>query len=339
MEPDPQDVVTRTGGLTKTATGLATVAEWYRDEMIKVEGDWDGLSPQERIEALLGPANSALGKFGVPPVTTGQSLGGDDNPSFSRAGWWVLCNERFADFDSSRQQFHQKFTLAAGSIYHEARHAEQVFRVARKLAFEGKTPKEIGQMLGITERITQQAAKVPLSDEQKDEWAQARAWQLNLEGTGGNPAPADTVNQQMLAAKDAYHNAQGHWENYQYTVTGNPKVTPEFKRLYDDTIAGDGGPEKWAQRGEDWRLKYIRAREWFKQWFTFYAKMPVEEDAWAVGGQVEYLLTGKAFTAQDVLADLSPDERTMTPIVSDQERRLLVALLEQFGPEGNMPPQ
>ena len=315
------------------------MARWYRDEMIKVEGAWEELSLRERIQALLAPANTALGKFGVPPVSTGEGLGGDDNPGFNRALWGVFCTERFADFEPSHQQFHQKFTLAAGSIYHEARHAEQVFRVARKLAAEQKTPKEIGQMLGITEGIAQRAAEVPLSDKQKDEWAQAGAWQLNLERTDGNPARADTVNDKMLAAKDEYHKAEGDWENYQYTVTSNPKVTPEFKRLYDETIAEDGGQGKWAQRGEDWRLKYIQARESFKQWFTFYAKMPVEEDAWAVGGQVENLLTGKAFTAQDVLADLSPDERTMTPIVSVQERQLLEAFLEQYGPESNIPPQ
>ena len=68
----------------------------------------------------------------------------------------------------------------------------------------------------------------------------------------------------------------------------------------------------------------------FRQWFTLYARTPVEEDARAVGGQVEYLLAGKAFTAQDVLAGLSPDERTMTPIVSDQERSVPEALPEQF---------
>ena len=194
----------------------------------------------------------------------------------------------------------------------------------------------------------QAAAKVPLSDKQKDEWAQAEAWQLNLEKKDGNQARVDDVNTRMVAAKNEYEKAQEDWENYQYTLTGDPKVTPEFKQLHDDTIAQDG-PEKWAQRGEDWRLKYIQARELFRQWYTFYAQMPVEEDAWAVGGQVEYLLTGKAVTKEDVLADLSPDERTMTPVelleqhrliaaFSDQEHQILEAFLQQPGSESNLPP-
>jgi hypothetical protein len=344
LESRPQDVATRTGGLTKAVTGMANreMVRWFVEKVTNVEADWEELTPKQRVDGLLDPANAALEALGVPPLEASSQMPGMGDPTgagFAKGGWTMSYGDEFSDFELD----HKKFARAAGTIYHEARHAEQYFRVARKLAAEGKTAKDIERILLVSGRIAQEAVKVPLSEKQQDEWAQAEAWQRNLQKTDESGSLADTVNEGMAAAMNAYHESDENWKNYQYAVNGDRKVSAAFRAWYDNVMAQQGGQQKLEEFGKTLKENYINDREAFKQWYRFYGRMPVEEDAWAVGGLVEEELSGSAYTIEHVLADLSEDERTMTPVLllnmSDMERRLRREILVQLQSQDNPPTQ
>ncbi|WP_345626427.1 hypothetical protein [Rugosimonospora acidiphila] len=330
-----------TGGITKKVTGLATgeFAKAYAEQVSSIEAKWDALSPKERVAALLAPANAALTALGVPPLNPQLSfLGGDPtSASFFSSAWMMQYGNQFPVPGLS----HDKFSRAAGTIYHEARHAEQTFRVARKLAGDGKNEADIKAMLEVDQTIAQAALKAPLTEAQQDEWAQAAAWQLNLEKKAGL-ALADTVNTSMFAAMDKYQQSQTAWQNYQKAASNDPATPPEVKQWYDTIAAADEGPDYVAEFKAVLQQNYLQDREMFKQWYRFYANMPVEQDAWSVGGQVEQLLCGKAYTPEDVLADLGPDDRTMTAIAQSQSDMLyqsLLAALSEYARQNDLPQQ
>jgi hypothetical protein len=326
-----QDVDANTGGLLKRATGLASgdMSMWFSEQVAKTEASWDELSPAERMAELVTHANTALNKFGIPPVGVMPGLG--DNPSFFRQNWGISYPVGFADFDLD----HQRFTRLAGTVYHEVRHAEQAFRVARKLAAEGRNANEIGRILGITPALAQLAVDAPkLSRNQTDEWTQAQAWQDNLLGTPEQISAGD-VNDRMAAALKTYHDTEGR-----LTKFDNPSTDPDVQRLHDQTMQEADGAAKWAKMREELKAKYVQDRDLFRQWFTFSTMMPVEEDAWAVGGQIETLLAGKPYTPQDVMAEqMAPDARTMVKAPPKMDYELLLALMSFVESEGNPAPQ
>jgi len=74
----------------------------------------------------------------------------------------------------------------ASSIYHELRHAEQFYRVARMLAGSNVTVPNIAQRLDIPESIAQKAAALPLTNTQQtaEEFAEAQEWERFLDMAG-----------------------------------------------------------------------------------------------------------------------------------------------------------
>ena len=65
------------------------------------------------------------------------------------------------------------------TIYHEARHSEQYFRVARTLAGQGKNASQIATQVGIPNIVAAEAVKNPLADSTANAAAiaEAQAWQ------------------------------------------------------------------------------------------------------------------------------------------------------------------
>lgn len=113
-----------------------------------------------------------------PVMTTSGYLG-----SFGRTGWTMKINTRKFSWNTDTSTVGQLTTNEVAEIvdtfYHEARHAEQYFRMARVLAGQGKKVEAIKKELDIPEDVAKEAAKYPLaSSADNDEMiAQAQEWQ------------------------------------------------------------------------------------------------------------------------------------------------------------------
>jgi hypothetical protein len=130
-------------------------------------------------------ANVELAKLGVPDVRMVMAKGDIGAAAqFWADGWYMLVNPRV--FTSRPEQVKtlgdltdQEAALIADHVFHEARHAEQTFRVARLQAAEGKDPG-----LGVEEDIADAAAASPLALGPGNAKAvnEAREWRENLYG-------------------------------------------------------------------------------------------------------------------------------------------------------------
>ena len=139
--------------------------------------------PAPSVEAAdLGPA---LGQFDARAWTLRLSL-----PALTALPVWPAAAETRA---------------LAAAAHHEARHAEQWFRMARLRAAEGRSPAEIAAEMSLPPAVTEAAHRVhrPATTGAAD--AQAREWWNSVYGAGAghrNQVLAD-----LLAAKAAYDEA------------------------------------------------------------------------------------------------------------------------------------
>jgi hypothetical protein len=130
-------------------------------------------------------ANVELAKLGVPDVHMVMAKGDIAAAAqFWADGWYMLVNPKV--FTSRPEQVKtlgdltdQEAALIADHVFHEARHAEQAFRVARLQAAEGKDPG-----LGVEQDIADAAAASPLALGPGNAKAvgEAREWRENLYG-------------------------------------------------------------------------------------------------------------------------------------------------------------
>ena len=135
--------------------GLATEAQLdaYTSDVKGKHAELAKETPAQRATELLALINARLAAVGVPPCTLGKESGGDAS-QFHAGDWTIDMSAReLADPDG-----------AAATIYHEARHAEQAFRIARMLAGRGKNAAQIAAELGLEKtEIADAAVKVPFA--------------------------------------------------------------------------------------------------------------------------------------------------------------------------------
>src|SRR5262245_6374897 len=85
---------------------------------------WHLLDNEDEQEAVLeNVINKQLAKIGVPPVTVKAATMAKANGSFSALKWTASINRKLLGPGQSRQ--------LANTLLHEARHAEQHFRIAQ----------------------------------------------------------------------------------------------------------------------------------------------------------------------------------------------------------------
>ena len=319
----------------RAGTGLAGKgSKKYAKKIEQARGDWDGLGLQERVNLLLAPANAALVAAGVPVVQGITDPLGVLKDSATYAGF---------DRGSWRVQFNDVYLSVAGSpetvgrwgnrTYHECRHAEQTFRVARKLAAERNDAATIAALLGIPDRIAKQATENPLSPKKTEKWAEAVKWQGDMAvGPQGEKAPADAVIDAKQVAEQEYEVARDEWQARERMLT-DASSDPVRRKEFDDDLLKPGGAMRQKRITDEFRARYVAAKEAYREAYVKYVSMPVEMDAWSVGAQVEEHLKLTPATVEEELANLEIDEEPVSPVVksalfmgSEQERKLLATL-------------
>lgn len=149
-----------------TGTGLAEdkILTRYAKDVAGIDpAEWSQDDPDKKVRILVEYVNDALTKTGTPPVKFDfQKFAPDTNAIFDHETWKISFNE--LTFDPKHPNYSE---LSLGKVmntaYHEARHAQQWYRVATLLAGDGFDAQTIGQKTGIkVERVLQFAEAHPL---------------------------------------------------------------------------------------------------------------------------------------------------------------------------------
>lgn len=158
---------------------------------------WNTLSDDGRATKLMKYANAELEKAHAPKVkytldATSKPTGG----SFDFTTWSLpIGTQGFANMDDAM------LAEVADTVYHECRHAEQWFRIARFKAGEKPAPtaSELATSLGIPTEIAETALKSPLraqtktqkffhtkeyNERQDKKLSEASSWYEGIYGTG-----------------------------------------------------------------------------------------------------------------------------------------------------------
>ena len=143
-------------------------------------------SAEDRKNAVAAAANHRLNDFGVPNVKfeldAAKSQG--NLALFIFQDWTVYLDPARFEPDAADWATPEEQAALLGTVYHESRHAEQWFRIARYLAGRGVTPDQLAASPYFIPHIAGDAARLlPISPGSQEE-TEAAAWYESVYGTG-----------------------------------------------------------------------------------------------------------------------------------------------------------
>ncbi|MHC9294029.1 hypothetical protein ACRCUN_16330 [Mycobacterium sp. LTG2003] len=137
--------------------GVSARITVYVGEMKSVLDRWDELkTPEARRLALKTEINKHLGEVGVPAVelTTGEGN------QFDSTTWTIFIKpSAFKELPSDPEHRDRHTTALTSTLYHEARHAEQAFRIASMLAGRGLNEGQIYWQTSTKKDVIKEALK------------------------------------------------------------------------------------------------------------------------------------------------------------------------------------
>ena len=134
----------------------------FGNDMATLQKDWGTLTPAARTARLqsLVDAQATGNNFPAPRITTPSDLGAGRNGELRFRRWQVAINPGLMNASTlSRQQAEE----LGDTIYHETRHAEQWFLMARRDAAAGLTASQIESRLSVPPLVAQAAVADPLA--------------------------------------------------------------------------------------------------------------------------------------------------------------------------------
>jgi hypothetical protein len=212
------------------AHGLATEAAQESFAKDYLGMDWSKLTtPQQKGKGILDHINKQLKAAGVPEVGMNiEDLGGDSG-RFSFSNWFIRMDTAFLGKATYTQGQLDDF---ANTIIHEARHAEQWYNMAQRLAGEGKTAAQIEAKMSIPEKI----AKAAVADHIKKNTAKS------------------------LVVKGMYESVYGSGSAHRSKVLGPTGTYAEYKNLPEENDAWRVGDE-FNEELKDERKKKTAAKD------------------------------------------------------------------------------
>ena len=240
----------------RTGIGASRSVYPFIDAAKKIEADWVALkNATARAKALGAAANVQLKAAGVPEVKVRvkkmSNLG-----ELDFATWTLdIGKDAFAKAAASRSEIGD----AAETVYHEARHAEQWFRMARLQAGKGWNAWKIATKLGIPLKIAKAAVANPLAAGAGTEATEAGAWFESVYGTG-----------------------RKHREK---TLKSLPKIRKKLKAARAALAKLDKNPKATEKQKEAARKKVEDLEKEAATAYDAYRALPEEADAWDVGGE------------------------------------------------------
>lgn len=179
---------------------------------------WSDLEgPAERAAALGRQVTAPLVAAGMPAPTVEAADIGPALGQFDAKAWTLRLSLPALSALPARPTSAEARVLAAAA-HHEARHAEQWFRMARLRAADGRTPADIAVEMSIPAAVAEAAGREHRPGTAKLADAEARQWWESVYGAGArhrNQVLAD-----LLAAKSAYDEAARSYRGQPSPTTG-----------------------------------------------------------------------------------------------------------------------
>jgi len=229
----------------------------FAHEMRPVRGMWSGMSSAQRADAIGRRINARLRDIGVPALKVkAMPMSESDSGRFHFRDWSIAINERTL---AAPQIDSDQLGTLTNTAYHEARHAEQWYLMARWAVEQGRSSDTVAKDTRMPLAICEAAAhEPPLSH------AQADVAQVYFRSVYGERAHRRDHNLNELTLLD--------------------RVLPKVRREYS-VIAADPNrsPQDKAQKAEELH----RLEGLYRKYHQAYKALPEEQDAWAVGAAAE----------------------------------------------------
>jgi len=253
-----------------TGIGANFAVDQYAGVAQKLRENWARLTPYGRAQMLVSAVNFELSHVDVPDVSfeLTDKLEPRTYGRFHEQDWALQLNRaRFADPSSdSIDQAAEGDPGLAQVVYHEARHAEQYFRIARVKAGMKWKANTISDSFGMPERVTKEAARHPLKGD-GPEVQEAESWEASI--YGGRAEESAKIEKRTGEIQKQLFKARADQEKLEQ----DPRASEADKKRSSDLV------DRLEKQFDEARAKYLQ--------------LPEEADAWKVGGRMESAL-GKA---------------------------------------------
>ena len=257
-------------GPARPADGLrdGPTMQGFVDSMRTVEANWAKMTPDERMTAIGNAINAQLATAGIPPVTIVRKPLGQRSGELDFVTWSVTLNESMLLNGTIDPRVMADLT---NTTYHEARHGEQWFQIARHMsAVMGLDPATIAAQTYIPRNIVDAAVAdtTPMTPAQR---LQAETFYNSVYGT--NRPHRDAVLTALEAtpkAEAAARQTEADRLAEYRAVENDPNVPCNEKRA------------KW-QAWDNARQQADAAALARQQAYQDYRNLPEEADAWATG--------------------------------------------------------
>jgi hypothetical protein len=132
-----------------TLTDLQCISTFVNELRFNVFGKWMGQTEQQRAASMHAAVTRAHKLCGVPATTAEISdLGRSTQGLFQFAAWKLQLNTSlFPDAEMDLNNIHPYFVYVAEVVYHEARHCEQWWHMARLVAGNARSGVFLAQTL------------------------------------------------------------------------------------------------------------------------------------------------------------------------------------------------
>ena len=233
----------------------------FAKDMKALQKDWKTLTPDQRQQRMKDAVNAQLKKSGVPTVGVAPNPGmGADDGQMNFQTWRLDMSPALM---SSPDLTDAQTQTLGDTLYHESRHAEQWYLIARREAAEGKTAAQIQQSTAILQSTANAAAAHPLP--KNDPMARCAA-KMNASVYGAGSPHRERV---LTALGPNRANYDAALANYN-ALNIDPTATLQQKQA------------AWAA--------FQTAEHTDTANYNLYRALPEEADAWHTGDSVGQLL-------------------------------------------------
>ena len=290
LSADSQPTVSTNRQIVQRVTGLHLSVDAYAEGLGGLLENWEAQLPQVRANAALALVNARLAAIGVPGIVSVTLT--DGSPGFIDETWTMVvpnatCN--FADPSNDAEQRNAVKQMMA-DMYHEGRHAEQMFRAARQYKIEnagadrGAIQSRFKMPNAVADAVVANAGGA-LAD---GEGHEATAWRAEV---GRVPhaadSPADLV--EDANSRGVREKARRIFEEFMPAInTAIATMTAQPHPITDPNHAAAVDAIVLALAAVATQYEAMRPmfNAWYGEWAAYHA-LAIERDAHNVGWAVE----------------------------------------------------
>jgi hypothetical protein len=186
-----------------TMTGIqepANIEQYVRE----VWGEANScMNPNDRADAVVAHVNEQLQTAGVPQIGWIFNAAHGTGAVFAFQDWQMELGESPYSMDVADNATPEQQAWQVSAVYHEARHAEQWFRMARERIGLGATAEQVAHVMPIPVTVAQWAAQDPITQCDASQY-EAEEWYASVYGAGSQHR------------NDTLNDVQSHYQDYRH---------------------------------------------------------------------------------------------------------------------------